>query len=45
MCYASGYRGLQRDDAEARRWFERAARQGHIEAVMVLRRGGPPYEL
>ena len=44
MCYASGYLGLARDDNEARRWFERAARQGHAEAAAVLKRG-PPYEL
>jgi len=36
MCYLNGQLGL-RDDDEARRWYERAAGQGHAEAAMMLR--------
>ena len=36
-CHANGYMGLPKSDAEARRWYERAARQGHAEAALVLR--------
>ena len=36
MCFANGYIGLDRDDAEAERWYERAALQRHAEAAEVL---------
>ena len=36
MCFANGYVGLDRDDGEAERWYERAARQGHAEAADAL---------
>jgi TPR repeat protein len=39
-CYANGYLGVQRDEAEARVWYERAARQGDAEAAAVLRTWG-----
>jgi len=37
MCFSNGKLGLQKDDAEARRWYERAARQGHLESALMLR--------
>lgn len=36
-CHANGRLGLRASDAEARRWYEAAARQGHAEAADVLR--------
>lgn len=35
-CFAFGYLGLS-DHAEARRWYEHAARQGHPDAAVELR--------
>ena len=41
MCYTQGLLGLEEDLDKARWWYEQAARQGHLEATLILK-GWPP---